>query len=439
MRLARSMPPTSDINTQAPQHYTSNNILQPQHGAWTPVTVQAGDTLSGLFDRLGLRSSQWRAILALGDVVAPLRHLSPGDTFRVRKTLNGHLAALHFPLTSTKTLVIRRRGGALSASVEHVNASNRHILAEGVVKQSLSAALQQAGAPARIATQLAHIFAGRIDLAQSVQPGDRFSVIYAAEFVNGSRVHTGPVIAASIHTQGRDLRAFRQMGSDHDSHYYDARGRSYQPSILRTPVNYTGVSSPFSMHRMHPILGIVRKHTGVDLAAPRGTPVHAAADGTVTYVGWISGYGRIVKLKHAMGYATRYAHMSAFADGLDEGDHVEQGQTIGYVGSSGLATGNHLHFEIRKNGVPHAPLKMALPSGKPLSGAVLTAFTNRIQPLIARLNGRVAPSNTLLASNKHFGQQQACATSGTINSVLALAPNQVEFNDLGQVFCAIDT
>src|SRR5699024_9498891 len=211
---------------------------------------------------------------------------SPGDHFRLRKTPDGRLAALHFPLGPTQTLVVRRSSTGLSATVEWLNSTTRRILAEGVVGTSLPASLRRAGVPARMATALAHIFEPRKNLAHSMRPGDRFSVIYAAKYVGGSPIDTGPIIAASIHTDGQTYRVFRQVTTGGEARYYDAGGQPFEPRIERTPLNYTHVSSAFDLHRRNPVLGIVRPHSGVDLAAPRGTEVHAAASGTVTLVGW---------------------------------------------------------------------------------------------------------------------------------------------------------
>lgn len=402
---------------------------------WLDIKVERGDTLSGLFRQADLEANQWQAILALGDVVDPLLQLHPGDTFRLRKTPDGRLAALHFPLSPTNTLVIRRAANGLTAHIRQLQTTTRQILVKGVVGTSLSASLRQAGVPSRIANALAHIYDTRTDLSKTINTGDRFSIIYNANYIGGSRISNGPIIAANIKTNGESERVFRQVNADGQAQYYDAEGDPYAPSIERTPLNYNVVSSPFDLHRRNPVLGVVRPHTGVDLAAPHGTAVHAAGDGTVTFVGWRSGYGRLIKIKHGGGYTTRYAHLAGFASGLDEGDHVEQDQAIGYVGESGVATGYHLHFEIRKNGEPHNPLTMPLPDGTPLSGPILTAFTSRIQPLIARLSGHTQPA-TMLAANA-TASFKACPQSGAINAVLALAPKQVEDKQLSQVFCAI--
>lgn len=410
-------------------------LLPFQITPWIYLHVHRGDTLSGLFNRVGLAASQWRAMLALGDNVDALRHLNPGDEFHLRKTPDGQLATLHFPLGPTKMLLVSRTPDGLTAGIKHMPSTTRRITVDGMVGTSFPESLRRAGTPPPIAAALAQVFAGRINLSKTMSPGDRFSIIYTAEFVAGHRAHLGPIMAASVYTQGQYFRAFRYVNGEHDAHYYNAQGNPIKPGIERTPLEYSQVSSPFDMHRVHPILGIVKPHTGVDLAAPRGTPVHAAAEGTVTFVGWMSGYGRMVKIEHAMGYSTRYAHLSDFADTLDEGDHVDQDQTIGYVGASGLATGYHLHFEIRKNGIPHNPLTMNLPSAEPLSGEALTAFSQRIQPLIARLNGNQKPPYMLVAANTAPKHSQICSKSGAIDWLMAEALRQTPASIVANVSC----
>lgn len=432
-RLHLTAPPPSVWHAPDP---VSHNMRPTLITPWVNVQVNSGDTLSGLFSRVGLAASQWRALLKLGDSVDALRNLRSGETFHLRKTPDGRLAALHFSLSPANLLVVHRTAHGLAAEIEHLNTTTRHMVANGTVGASFSNSLQRAGTPAPIAAALAHVFDGRVDLSQTISTGDQFSIIYKAQFIDGERVDVGPVIAAVIHTNGRYYRAFRYVGSDNKVHYYDARGRPYEPGLERTPLDYLYVSSPFDRHRKNPVLGTVMPHTGVDLAATRGTPVHAAGDGVVASVGWLGGYGRLVKIEHAMGYSTRYAHLSRYADGLDEGDRVEQGEIIGYVGESGRTTGYHLHFEIRKNGVPHNPLTMKLPTGRPLSGAVLAAFTKRIQPLIARMGEDSTTSPTLLAANTAHPASRACIETDASNWLLALSSPQRDANPLRRMFCA---
>lgn len=431
-RLAASGPQNAGSYASDPAlHHTDLTYITP----WIHVHVERGDTLSALFNQLGLATSQWRAILSLDETVAALRHLNPGDTFHLRKTLGGRLAVLHFPIGPIRTLVIRRTPDGLVAGIKQPPTTTRRVLVHGLVGKSFPDSLRDAGTPAQIANALAHVFAPRLDLSRVMNWGDRFSIIYAIEFVDGDRVAIGPIIAASLHTNGQYFRAFRHVDRQGAVHYYDPRGQPYTLDIARTPLDYAYVTSPFDMHRLHPVLGVVRPHTGVDLAAPRGTPVHAAADGTVTFVGWISGYGRMVKIDHPNGYSTRYAHLSGFADGLEAGEHVSKGDTIGYVGASGLATGYHLHFEIRRYGTPHNPLTMELPSAESLAGTALTEFVNKIQPLIAKMNGPPAAASTLIAGNAN--RSLFCPGPVPINPLARVASRHGHLNPLFRFLCSI--
>ncbi len=413
------------------------SVMPAQITPWVQIEVESGDTLSALFQQAGLVPGQWSDLLAIGESIDPLRALRPGDHFELRKTPDGRLAALRYPLNPIDTLVITRTDTGLHSKIAHLNSQTRTLRASGRVGRSLPASLRRAGVPGKIATALANIYRWRIDLSRTMHAGDSFSVIYSAEFVDGERVAAGPVIAASIQTVGGSQKAFLRTGSSGEARYYDSQGMPYKPSIRRTPLEYEHVSSPFDPSRVHPVLHVRRPHNGVDLAAEHGTPVHAAADGKVTFVGSMRGYGRLVKIDHFMDYSTRYGHMSGFATGLDNGDTVEQGQIIGYVGSTGTATGSHLHYEIRHDGIAHNPLIMKLPGGKPLPNSKLAAFSSRIQPLIARLEGKPnMPSRTLIAAATGLDGYSTCTEAATINAAVALAPARAaNARTLGEIFC----
>ena len=417
----------------------------PEITPWLEVTVKSGDSLSRVFERVGLPARELMALLALGDIVAPLKRLRPGDTLELRKTTDGRLAELRFELDAIKTLSITRSGveseagaGALNAQIVRLQTQTRQLTARGTVEGSLSRSLAKAGVPAAVSAQLAHIYRYRANLSRQMHAGDRFSIVYEAEYANGERVATGPVVAASITTDGRNLKAFRAVNEDGETRYYDAEGRAYEPSLSRHPVNYSRISSPYNPDRLHPILHIRRPHWGVDMAAPRGTPIHAAGDGVVKFVGRRHGYGRIVQLSHFDGYSTRYGHMYQFADGLKRGDHVKKGQVIGYVGATGEATGPHLHYEVRLNGRPHNPLTMKLPDGHPLPKSRLAAYTSRIQPLIAALDDVPNMSQTLVASSA--GARHGCTQASTVNATFALTPHNLQrSHSLADLFCVVSS
>lgn len=415
----------------------------PEITPWRQFTVKPGDSLSRIFARAGLPAREWIALLDLGDNVEPLETLRVGETLEMRKTTNGRLAELRFKLNAVDTLSVSRNNlgnatdpGPLEAQIVHLDTYTRRLSARGTVAESLSQSLSRAGVPPHIATQLANIYRYRANLSRRMHPGDAFSVVYDAQFADGKRVAAGPVIAASITTGDKNLKAFRAINDDGEARYYDATGKPYEPSLLRHPVNYSRVSSPFDPNRLHPILHVRRPHLGVDLAAPRGTPIHAGGNGVVKFVGRKHGYGRMVKLSHFDGYTTRYGHMYQFADGLHKGDRVTKGQLLGYVGATGAATGPHLHYEVRLNGTPHNPLTMKLPDGHTLSQARLASFTNRVQPLIARLDDVPDMPRTLLASSTDMDVRHGCIRASDVNAAFALSPRHTgRRHSLADLFC----
>ncbi|GAB3670876.1 M23 family metallopeptidase [Salinisphaera aquimarina] len=452
---SRSQTQIQSPGNTAPEHAAFNDTAPPSAGAqdlfsspqitpWREITVTPGDSLSRVFQRAGLRAKEWIALLALGDKVAPLKTLKAGETLAIRKTPDGRLSDLRYRLDAVDTLAVSRdvtSGGktdTLRADILHQDSQTRRITASGTVDGSLSRSLAQAGIPARVATELAHIYRYRANLSRNMHPGDRFSVIYDAEFAGDVRVEAGPIIAASITTGGRSLKAFRALDDQGRPGYYDLKGGSYEPSFSRHPVNYSRISSPFDPNRMHPILHIRRPHWGVDMAAPRGTPIRAAANGTVKFVGRKHGYGKLVELQHFDGYSTRYGHMYKFVKGMHDGERIRKGEVIGYVGSTGEATGPHLHFEIRKDGVAHNPLTMSLPEGHPLSARRLAVFTSRIHPLLAQLDAVPGIQNTLIASTANSIRSSNCNRASAVNAALALAPASArDHHSLTDLFCVV--
>jgi murein DD-endopeptidase MepM/ murein hydrolase activator NlpD len=234
--------------------------------------------------------------------------------------------------------------------------------------------------------QLAHIFGWDIDFALNIRNGDSFSVIYQEDYLNGKKLNDGPILAAEFINQGHVYRAIRYTDPTGNSDYYDPSGKSMRKAFLRTPVEFTRISSGFTMGRFHPILNKIRAHKGVDYAAPTGTPIKATGDGKITFRGRKGGYGNVVILQHGARYSTLYGHMSKFRGGLAVGSRVRQGQVIGYVGMTGLATGPHLHYEFRIDGVHRDPLRVKLPGAEPLGNKYRDDFNSKAKALIAKLD-----------------------------------------------------
>jgi murein DD-endopeptidase MepM/ murein hydrolase activator NlpD len=266
--------------------------------------------------------------------------------------------------------------------------------AHGVIENSLFDAAGRAGLSDQVTMQLIHLFGWDIDFAHEIRSGDSFSVIYQKIKRQGETPVDGPILAAEFTTGGTTYRIVRYTDPSGHTDYYMPDGQSVRKALLRAPVAYTRISSGFSMHRMNPVLHIIRPHYGVDYAAPMGTPIVAAGDGRIIFRGRKEGFGRCVIVVHGGGYTTLYAHMSRFRNGEHVGSHVKQDEVIGYVGMSGEATGPHLHYEILVNGVPRNPRSVNLPSADPVPAKYRPDFTRDLDVLVAELsnggNTRVA-------------------------------------------------
>lgn len=352
---------------------------------WITISIKPGDTLSGLFEHYGLPSSDWQRIAKLGKSIKPIYRMRPGDELRVRKTNNGLLAELQIDLDEIRSLQVLRTDTGFKTNILEAPVDRQHSYAIGTINSSLFMAAQNAGLDDSLAMELAFIFGWDIDFALDIRSGDRFSVIYEEIFRHGEKIGNGDIVAAEFVNQGRKLQAFRYTTPDGRSQFYSADGKSMRKAFLRTPVDFARISSKFNLGRRHPILNRIRAHKGVDYAAARGTPIKAAGNGRVVFKGRKGGYGNTVIIKHASSTSTLYAHMSRFGRDIRNGSRVQQGQIIGYVGSSGLATGPHLHYEFRVNGAHKNPLTVKLPTAEPLPKAHKEDFRRSITPALAQL------------------------------------------------------
>jgi murein DD-endopeptidase MepM/ murein hydrolase activator NlpD len=258
-------------------------------------------------------------------------------------------------------------------------------VAEGTIEDNLyNSALANHIDPALI-LELADMFAWDINFFTDIRPGDHYRFIYEKIYIDGKFVRNGRILAAEFINQGRRYEAFFFQTEDGHADYYDENGKSLRKAFLKAPLRYKRISSYFSYHRRHPILGIVRPHLGIDYAAPIGTPVEAVADGRIVYIGWRGGYGKFIKIQHNHIYASTYGHLSRFAKGLRRGSWVKQGQVIGYVGSTGRSTGPHLHYELRYKGKRKNPLTWRLPKQKRVAKSNLKRFQKKARAILRRL------------------------------------------------------
>ncbi|MAJ91002.1 MAG: M24/M37 family peptidase [Legionellales bacterium] len=245
--------------------------------------------------------------------------------------------------------------------------------------------------------QLVAIYGWDIDFALDIRKGDSFTVIYEEQYKEGRMVVEGPIIAAEFINKEKVIRAFRYLDNSGRNDYYNSNGEAMRKAFLRTPVDFfSRISSKFSFGRKHPVLNKIRAHKGVDYAAPMGTPIKATGDGIVAYVGKNGGFGNTIKLKHGGAYTTVYAHLHRFVKNISRGKKVKQGQIIGYVGQSGLATGPHLHYEFQIHGVHRNPLTVKLPKVKTIKKEVISEFKKSIRPMLAELD-RITGKNVLSA------------------------------------------
>lgn len=358
--------------------------------AWETVTVLAGDNLSLIFAREKLSARSLDLIMGSGPEAALLARLRPGQEIQYQ-VVDERLDALRFAPSHWETLEVRRAGESFQSNLVKVDVETRVQKASGVIIDSLFISGQLAGLTDPLIMELVSIYAWDVDFALEVREGDTFKVLYEEYFRDGRRAGAGPILAAEFVNQGKRYRSVRYTSVAGHSDYYSDDGLAMRKAFLRTPLNFTRISSTFSLGRRHPILNSIRAHRGVDYAAPQGTPIKAAGDGTVVHVGSKGGYGRTVVLRHGGKYSTLYAHLSRYAGGLRPGDRVQQGRIIGYVGMSGLATGPHLHYEFQVAGVHRNPLTVDLPKAEPIAANQWLRFQQQTAPLLAEL-GVTAPA-----------------------------------------------
>jgi len=355
------------------------------------VTIGRNDTLDQVFRGLQLKLSDLAELRSLPDVRKSLDIIRPGDVIQLTH-LDGEIKSLTRRIDETATLSVTRPDGVFSANiVENPLETGEHTL-RGTVDSSLYVAVNAAGGTDRLAVELAHVFQYDIDFVNQVQPGDNFIVAYEQQFQDGEFVRDGDILAAEFVNTGKIYRAVRYVGPNGKADYYTPDGRPVRKAFLRYPVDYARISSGFSLARRHPVLNRVRAHKGIDFAASSGTPIKAAGAGRIVSRGRNGGYGNVVVLDHGKGITTLYGHMSRFAKAQGVGTRVSQGQVIGYVGKTGLASGPHVHYEYRVNGVHKNPARVTMPKADPIPASLMADFKTQTTPLLARLETEVKPA-----------------------------------------------
>jgi murein DD-endopeptidase MepM/ murein hydrolase activator NlpD len=379
-----------------------NNIAPPaagteeSAGSWHTVTVKSGDSLAGIFARLDIPPVQLHELLEQGGAAGNLKRIYPGQTLRLMTSKDEGLLKLSYQIDQLSSLEISRDGKDFDISTTHLTPERREITTSGVIDSSLFVAAQKAGLADKMTMELAGIFAWDVDFALDIRKGDRFTVLYDELYLDGEDIGGGNILAAEFVNQGKHYQAIRYTDVSGKTDYYSPDGKSMRKTFLRTPVEFSRISSRFSLGRKHPILNRIRAHKGVDYAAAYGTPIKATGNGKIVHRGKKGGYGNTIIIQHGSQYSTLYAHMSKYRGGLKVGSKVTQGETIGYIGSSGLATGPHLHYEFLVNGAHRDPLKVKLPGADPLNKKYLDDFHAKAESLLAQME---LISEVQLASN----------------------------------------
>jgi murein DD-endopeptidase MepM/ murein hydrolase activator NlpD len=352
------------------------------------IRIRRGDTVSSLLAEVNVQDDAARSFLhSSREADAMFRQLAPGKTLTALVAGDGSLHGLRFPLNGEQgaNLEIQRTASGFEAGVREPASESQIRMQSAVIRHSLFGAADEVGIPDAVAIQLAEIFGGDIDFHRDLRQGDRFSVIYEAASHQGGPVRSLRILAAEFVNDGNIYHAFWHQDADGRGGYYAADGRSVRKAFLRSPLEFSRISSGFSSARLHPILGRMRAHRGIDYAAPTGTKVRTTGDGVIDFVGNKGGYGKVVIVRHPGNRTTLYAHLSRFAAGLRKGMRVSQGDAIGHVGATGMATGPHLHYEFRVAGVHRNPLAMTLPSAPPLDRAQLPQFRANAEDMLAKI------------------------------------------------------
>lgn len=353
---------------------------------WETTKVKAGDTLSTIFSQQQLSATDLAAVLA----VAPKESskLQVGQTLRWVRSANNQLQQFEMVLSPLAHHAFARDAeGNMQYELAERTADYRPLYASASIENSLFVDGMKAGIPDQVLYELANIFGWDIDFAQDIRQGDRFSLLYEEVYVDGERIGTGKILTARFYNQGRELTAVRYTDPKGRADYYTPNGQNMRKAFLRNPIDFTRISSRFSLSRKHPVLHtIVRAHKGTDYAAPTGTPIKAAGDGKIVFAGRKGGYGNTVILQHGSRYQSLYAHLSSFNRNTKVGRSVKQGQIIGYVGSTGLATGPHLHYEFHVNGVQRDPLRVDFPKAETIPASLQDDFKQHTQSLLTWLD-----------------------------------------------------
>ncbi|MDX8398927.1 MAG: M23 family metallopeptidase [Gallionellaceae bacterium] len=364
----------------------ANSSRNSNSAFWRSEYVHRGDTVAELLQRLNIDDEAATDYLLKSRQAVSFRKLSIGKEVQSEIAADGSLFTLRYLNNAGEQSILEKTNDSYTHITLPAELDKRVSMASGEIQSSLYAATDMAGLSDPIANQIADIFDAEIDFRRDLRKGDRFTVIYERTYNNGEAIRSGRVLAAEFINKGHSYRAAYFQTGPTSGDYYTPEGKSIHKAFLRSPLAFSRISSGFSLSRFHPVLHKWRSHKGVDYAARTGTKVKVTADGVVTLAGRKGGYGKVIMVKHPGRYTTVYGHLSRFAKGLHRGQHVTQGEVIGRVGMTGLATGPHLHYEFRVNGIQRDPLRVALPDATPINAAQISAFIASTRYLNDRLS-----------------------------------------------------
>lgn len=353
---------------------------------WSRIIIRRGDTLAGVLAAAKVDIRDVADFARIHPEARALYQLFPGQALRYRTDATGKLTDLVYPVNDLEQLHLKRSDSGFELTHDKQTFNTRLTYVTGSIQNSLFVDGQNAGLTDAQVMQLVDIFGWDIDFAQDLRPGDSFAVVYEENFAKGQKLSDGPIAAAEFVNQGKVYRAIGFRDETGTLSYFSPNGMSLRRAFLRSPVKFSRITSRFSLKRFHPILKTWRAHTGVDYGAPVGTPVMATASGRVIYSGVKGGYGNAIMLKHGGSYSTLYAHLSRFQSKIHVGTYVEQGQVIGYVGQTGLATGPHLHYEFQVDGTHRNPLTFHFPQAEPIQAEQKKDFQSLAQTLGRQLD-----------------------------------------------------
>lgn len=380
---------------------SATETTKPQRSEnWQTITVKDGHSLSTIFSLAGFNDKVMYSVLGKKKQNASLSQIFPGEELAFLQNSEDKLSKVKLIRSPLESIVYTKsESGAFSSETLTRTPEIHTSYREGEIESSLFLAGQAAGLSQKQIMELANIFGWDIDFILDIRSGDKFSLIYEELYLDGKKYKNGKILAAKFSNQGRALEAVLYRAENGTSNYFTPEGNSMRKAFIRTPVDFARISSHFNLRRKHPVLHKIRAHKGTDYAASRGTPIKATGDGKIIHTGRKGGYGKAVIIQHGQKFTTLYAHMSKYARGIKTGKRVKQGQTIGYIGSTGLASGPHLHYEFRVNGVHKNSLKVKLPHATPIPKNQLADFQEQTHSYLAQLS-TFSDSYQLAANDK---------------------------------------